>query len=145
MCPTWCREKTGYKNGWCNRGTEQHWEWKFVIHHFECILLGSLPGVPLINNMGFFCTLVMKLCQGVKSEQTKNNQCHEKNTNRKERSLDVIFCQSSHSWLTMKRRGRCFAKCADFKYNWQDQVLFSKSKIFHMGNMKGHNQSCGHA
>lgn len=29
--------------------------------------------------------------------------------------------------------------------NWQDQVLFSKSKIFHMGNMKGHNQSCGHA
>ena len=43
-----------------------------------------------------------------------------------------------HGWLTMKRRDRCFAKCADFP-NIADKSssFFSGSKSFHGSNIKG--------
>ena len=54
-----------------------------VILHFECVLSRSLPSVPLITfdqhhwpfPIWFFDALAMKICNGLKKEQTKNSQC----------------------------------------------------------------------
>ena len=52
-----------------------------------------------------------------KKEQNRKSQRHRKNMNRMERRLDVDFeksgFQSLCGWITMKRRDRCIAKCAE--------------------------------
>ena len=54
--------------------------------------------------------------------------------------LEESGCQSLQGWLTIKRRDRCFAKCADFP-NIADKTssFFTGSKSFQVSNIKGHD------